>query len=296
MSDKQLIKLMDQLKESTGPSDSWVGNTRRVLLAQMPETKIDSFWLRTATRLMPVNLAVRPVAVFSLVIGLFVLSSFASVNASRNSLPGDVLYPVKLTAENLKYTLSFSNTSKAKVAMTRVENRIGELKKISNLDEPAAEKQIKISQATSEIKDNLKLMTDKLQSMDKTNKEGGVKITMAAQEINAKILLAKEEIKIAMDLTDTDLDLGMTEVNQELDKASAEVATVLKEIPVAGVNENNENGIVQGSATSTNTSTINVLNNNEVEAGTSSDEFIKQLIVETNNPEPEPEFKVGIMQ
>lgn len=303
MRDRKFTQLMAGLKDRVEPDQTWSTETKNFLLAQIPAAK-PAWGLNLVTHLIPVNLVLRPVAAFSLVLALVFISSFASVNASRNSLPGDVLYPVKLTAENLKYTLSFSDEGKARAAMSMVENRISELKKITLMDDSAQVKQAKIGQATNEITNNLKIVADKMQQLDNnqaSNEQEKAKVSMAVKEINDKLINIKQEMQVAMDASlDNEVDQQIEKLTSEIEKTSTEVMAVLKdELVISSVNNEGESAtstnIIIGNATSTNTTTVNTYNGTQ-EAGTSSDDFIKQLLEETNREVKEPEFKVGIIQ
>ncbi|HPI67385.1 MAG TPA: DUF5667 domain-containing protein [bacterium] len=299
MTERKFTQLMADLKNGIEPDKDWSNQTRDFLLSQIPETK-PAWGLNLITNLIPVNLVLRPVAAFSMVLALVFISSFASVNASRNSLPGDVFYPIKLTAENLKYTLSFSHESKARVAMSMVENRVNELKTIALKDEPIKTKQEKITQTTNEIANNLKIVVNKVQELDdKQDNETKIKVSMAVKEINEKLINVKDEMQntLASSL-DEELDKQIEKLTNEIEKTSLDVLAVLKDEPVVNLEEKDGGSVTTDKATSTNTTTvISVTEKDEKQNnGTSSDDFIKQLLEETNREIKEPEFKVGIIQ
>jgi len=299
MTDRKFIQLMTVLKNNTEPDKVWSEQTKNFLLAQIPERK--PVWsLNLITNLIPVNLVLRPVAAFSMVLALVFISSFASINASRNSLPGDVFYPIKLTAENLKYTLSFSQEGKARMAMSMLQNRVSELKTITLKDEPVQAKQEKIVQATSEITNNLRMVVDKVKELDKkqtTDEQEKIKVSMAVKEINDKLITVKDEMQVALEASlDEEVDKQIERLTSEIEKTSSEFLAVLNDKPVSDLKENTLPTEAEA-ATSTNTTTVTSLGDEEKQNnGTSSDDFIQQLLEETNREIKEPEFKVGITQ
>jgi len=246
------------------------------ILAESParEERIP-FWLKLSNSLVPVNFAFQPVATFCLIAGLFLVTSFASVNASRNSLPGDTLYPLKLTAENLRYNLSFSSEGRARVAMTMAENRVGELKLIA--EKPSLsneEKKVKIAKATAEIKSNLNLVADKLQAAAKSDVSSGDEVA-TAKEIDAKLTAVKGELEqVSTNASDDEIVKEVELAQMEAEKASAVALAVLdsemenqkdkdnkdiKELKIDDNTSTSETLIEQKTATSTNTSSTHIL-------------------------------------
>jgi len=75
----------------------------------------------------PGSLAFRVVAA----IVIIVLSSGGTVYASKDSLPGDTLYPVKRGVENARLALTFTAEGKAGVYLERVRERVDETLKVT---------------------------------------------------------------------------------------------------------------------------------------------------------------------
>lgn len=186
MANKELKKLFQTAKQECQPNNDWVNDTRALILSQVhneiPEQNVP-FLMKFAEHLVPANLAFKPVAVFSLILGLVLISSFGSINAAQNTLPGDTLYPIKITAENVKYNLSFTQEQKAKTAMGMVEKRVGELKVIVE-KEDNEEREYKVAQTTQKIKNSLNIVKDKVPII------GGE----AVKEIDEKLAVMKDEI------------------------------------------------------------------------------------------------------
>ncbi len=89
---------------------SWVANTPRAF--GLPRT-------------MPAGLAA--MLVIALLSGLLLTGM---VTASASALPGDVLYPIKLSAEHVQVALTFNPTTRAELLAEQVERRISEAKAV----------------------------------------------------------------------------------------------------------------------------------------------------------------------
>ena len=177
-----------------------------------------SFLMKFADHLVPANLAFKPVAVFSLIVGLLLVSSFGSVSAAKNTLPGDTLYPVKITAENIKYSLSFSHEAKAKVAMGMVETRVGELKVIV-ADEENGEREYKVVQTSKKIKDSLDKVKDKVAVInEETVEEIDKKLAMVGDEIN----------EVVQEIENGEVE-ELAQVVEQVEEASGVVMVALEE-------------------------------------------------------------------
>ena len=95
----QQIKMTDEQKQRS--EDFIMSRIKSDLFIEEKNTV--PIWLKLADAFVPANFRLQPVAVFSLVIGLFFVTSFASINASKNTLPGDPLYQIKITAVDSSY-------------------------------------------------------------------------------------------------------------------------------------------------------------------------------------------------
>ncbi len=185
----QQIKMTDEQKQRS--EDFIMSRIKSDLFIEEKNTV--PIWLKLADAFVPANFRLQPVAVFSLVIGLFFVTSFASINASKNTLPGDPLYQIKITAEQLKYSLSFSEVNRTKIAMSIVEKRVSELQKISQ-NKSNGEKEKKVAVAVFNVKSSLSKVKDKLNSIKQEEKEKQEVIAMV-KEIDQKLTVVKNEIE-----------------------------------------------------------------------------------------------------
>ncbi|MBU4360948.1 hypothetical protein KKA66_03835 [Patescibacteria group bacterium] len=315
MTIKEFKKQCDKMQEVCQPDETWLKESRSFIMSQvrqnleLPEQKVP-VWLKLADAFVPANFRLQPVAVFSLIIGLFCVTSFASINASKNTLPGHPLYQIKITAEQVKYGLSFSEIGRAKAAMSMVENRVGELKIIAQNENPedSGEKERKVATAVSSVKSSLNKVKDKLNSIKKEENEREEVIAMV-KEIDGKLAVVKNEIE----------QTSQTSQTSQASKELADVAEDVEEVSIVALAMLNQDGIVSGEqdiiieevvkenkgiitpqATSTSSSSeqnINKINKNNIINATSS-EIIKLenvLVIEEIEQNSE-EFGVGISE
>src|SRR5690349_10227649 len=76
----------------------------------------------------------RPVSIGASVFVLIFGSWVATVNASFDSVPGDVLYPVKLVTERMQLTFASSTQQRARLHTEFAGRRLQEVVEISNSD------------------------------------------------------------------------------------------------------------------------------------------------------------------
>lgn len=308
MTERKLKHLMNNISQQISFDKDWSLNLKKQILLNLETEKevekinYSLYWSRFISRLtnvfVPQQFAVKPIATFSLILGLFLISGFASVNASKNSLPGDTLYPLKLTAENLKYSLSFSSEGKAKNAMNRIEKRMSELK-IMAVDmsfNNNNDKKEKMAKTALEIKNNLKVVTTKIQAIGTEVNESEIK---TAQEIDAKLALAKNDLDAIGQTADSDLNTEIAALKEQLEKASAlTVATInnnenKQEDKKDESNNNLEPAVVESLP---DVSSENLVVEDEKNTSTKTlvdEEFIKDLIVEKEAPQEEFKVKMG---
>ncbi len=277
---KNLRTLSAEVKFDTSRKDK----VESLLLSRITETGGEKtpFFIRLADYFVPANFALQPAAVFSLVLGLFLIFSFASANASRNALPGDTLYPVKITAENIKYTLAFSQTNKVKYAMTILENRVAELESI--VKSGNGERQVRMAATTKKIKEGLNLVNNKIEDIGKT--EEPVKAIAAVKEIDIKLSELKNKVVEVSNVSENDSEIELAAVMEEVDKTNSLVKAAL--IDLENKIENiEEEGVVKGEevvgseeekiSTSTSSSTVQA-ENFETILNTTSQSILPEVI------------------
>ncbi len=189
-------KLVEQLKElrAIKPRAEWVASNRSLLLAQIKsqatvqEAK-PADYLKFAKMLMPtrfVQSIVKPMYIAGLAF-LFVVGSGAlTVSAARESLPGNVLYPVKLTSERVAVSLAGSPAAKAKASANNAAERVREIEKIISTNTDAATKNQMISVASDNLKKNMDSVVSNLDQA-KSEKGDSAETLAAAQNVGKTV-------------------------------------------------------------------------------------------------------------
>ncbi|MDO8885389.1 DUF5667 domain-containing protein [Candidatus Oleimmundimicrobium sp.] len=128
---KPLLSTFVALKNVPKPKSSaqFKQTARSRLLEQAKLMKRSSFFINFAkpkkfSSAMPVFLQV------AAAILIVVLLSGGTVMASASSLPGDLLYPVKIATEEVQLFLTFNKTAKAELHLKFAEKRLNEIKAI----------------------------------------------------------------------------------------------------------------------------------------------------------------------
>ena len=305
----QIIKNLKSLRKEIKLTAGQKSEVENFLMAKISpdliiakENKI-SIWEKLADRLIPANLAFKPVAVFSLILGLLLISAFSSANAAKDALPGDILYPVKITAENIKYNLAFSHEQKAKIAMEMVESGTDELKAIVQ-SKGDGEKKYKVAQVTRKIRESLDKVKDKIQIIAK--EPANSKTTETVKDINKKLEKVKEEIAKANKTAGNKADDKLTQVIKEVEKTSKVVITVLKDKDKSNSNQaenfesqKQEESLVKGATTSTSSTSEQTLSQTASNLTQTTSEAVLPVseLLGIKKPAEKPqEFKVGIIK
>ncbi|HCC22914.1 TPA: hypothetical protein DF272_01910 [Candidatus Falkowbacteria bacterium] len=233
---EKIFKQLEDLK-NVKPREDWVRANREVLLAQISSqgpVRESSFFgiLNFIRMLVPagfVNFLAKPFGVVTVAV-LFVLGSGAfTVNASKSSIPGDILYSVKLTSEKVQVGLTVSENKKTALHVDFAEERINEIEQIAASTIDVTEKREKISIAADNFKDSLNSVQE---SFDK------VKTTKAEKDvINRSIEVVKQVDQkveaIALRLTNNESLKSDAAVVKSIDSAKAEIAeTQVKAVEV----------------------------------------------------------------
>jgi len=203
-------KIIEQLKtlQSVKPRKEWVQLQRELLLSQIKsqttarkQSRILNTWF-LAKSFMPTSLlrfAAKPLGALT-VLAVFVFSTgLLGVNASKGSLPGDLLYSVKRTSEKMQIGLTVSKEKEAALHMQFAEERVSEIEQVTQGQATSDKKMKQISVSVDGLKDEMKKAQENLdQAKDQPRKAQEV-VAMArvldvkSEEINNRIEQKKSE-------------------------------------------------------------------------------------------------------
>lgn len=119
----------------------------------------------------PFNIFARQSFVYASMFALLIGTGATSF-AAENSLPGDILYPIKTNVnEEVVKTLAFSDTKKAKFTISRIDKRMSELEKMIVQEVDSPEKIDAVVMKLGEHKEDLQEFTDNIQITDQEELE-----------------------------------------------------------------------------------------------------------------------------
>lgn len=148
--------------------------------------------------------------IVSLIVVLIPGGGFTTVKAALSSLPGDFLYPVKITTEKIQVALVSDEDEKTQLRVGFAERRLQEAEEIINKEENG-ERGLKITLAVKKFKEEIESITDGLENLeDESQKVIEDKIAL----LNNKA----EEIAQVIDANDT--SATSTEVVVDVDDVS----------------------------------------------------------------------------
>lgn len=182
MQDEKLIEQLHYLKRIK-PDDYWKRESREILLSQISNLSalnLDEKTLAKNSYLINLknfflenkifNWATQPVAVFVLIVLFLIGGGAISINASKNSLPGDSFYIAKIINEKARLTLTFNDEDKAKLGLEFASNRAKEITKLLADSAPSEENKNKVEQLTNNFKEEIKVVRNKIQNIKITRK------------------------------------------------------------------------------------------------------------------------------
>lgn len=218
---KNQIKSLRGLKGVGAPRSEWLKDNREILLMQIKNTlapakaeasifQFAQVWnfLNVFMPRAAVSYVMKPVMVMVLAIGLVMGGWVTTVSASYNSLPGDVMYSVKLATENVQTTLA-SKPQETKLRAEFANRRAQEVKKIVKSNLPKKEKKIKVEEAVTHLKKELEQVKGNLDAMKNSAPQPSTVSANQAVEV-AKVVEQKTiEIQKSLEQTKEDLKVDV---------------------------------------------------------------------------------------
>ena len=144
------IRLLKDIK----PNPDWLKSQRSNLLLEISESgkQTRSVW-KMPVFVLP-NFALKPVIVSLVLLCLIFGGGLLTIRAANNSLPGDLLYPVKITLEDVQFKLS-SREAKSGLQAKFVKSRIEELNQIIRETKDLAKKKARVVKAVDNLQEQV---------------------------------------------------------------------------------------------------------------------------------------------
>jgi hypothetical protein len=223
MTKKELLKQLHNLNREIKPDAAWKASNRDILVsqinAQTSGTQIDHKVLWHGLLLQKfVIAAYRPVGAMILIIGIVLGGYTMTVGATKNSLPGDFLYPIKLTGERMQVNIAGSDEKKANLEITFAERRLAELQKVSDKGSSDLFQKENLQVSLLKYQESINNVKNSLSKLEKTDSKTAVKV---AKLIDEK---TKGYVDILTQQNDSNPDLGKTAGAKDALNASQSMA------------------------------------------------------------------------
>ena len=163
--------------------------------------------------------AARSFVVSILVITIGLSASIATVNASRDSLPGDTLYSVKKFTELAHYTITLDDKGKTKLQLEFASRRADELKKVVNNDEAPDKKRARTMMALAELKAQIAAINHTATTLNEKQELDAVELALAITTNNNS--LEKSVAEVSDKINDNNSN------NEELNQNLSEIVTTM---------------------------------------------------------------------
>lgn len=189
MDNREFLNKLNNFKElriGGKPRQDWKSSNKEILMSQIRSQSSNevmgavaySFdWLKVHFRMS--ELFVRPIGVLAIIAMLVLGSSVMTVRASKDSMPGDTLYNVKLATEKAHVGITFNQDKKARLEISFAERRVQELSQV--IKEKNNEK---TELAIRGLEKNLKGVQSRVEKMSLS--EESEKAVEVAKEVNTK--------------------------------------------------------------------------------------------------------------
>lgn len=241
-------KLVRQLKtlQSIKPAKQWSESTREILLSQIkaqeaPRVHAAAFsgtWAyvsggaSVAFHTIVSALFAHP-TVLAAALTVFVAGSTSAVYVAEKSVPGEPLYAIKHTKEQINLALVTDPDARAQLELDFVDNRLSELQEVNGRTTPAEEKNAAVAGLADTMARDLASVSRKLDSI----KKGGEphKVTKLANAITSSTDRYGKALAAATpSLTDTAVSKAIDTIDDAHNKA---LGVIIEKKDSAGISD-----------------------------------------------------------
>ena len=241
MTNNDLIKQLKKLKSLEGvgrPDQQWASLNKETLLSQIRPNKDNEvsrpnlfYFFQYGKDLLKFNVFKPALSAALMVLVFFAYS--ATVMVANASLPGDMLYPIKTTGEQVQLALTFSDEKKINLQMDFVSHRADEMQQLARSDQSPRDKAQKISQTAKRISQDVKEVKNKLNEMAYNSNSSANSAIQVAKAVDDKTLKVEKDIVDVHNLLSSDVkkevatDVKDAIVNTE-DAGTKALATIVQ--------------------------------------------------------------------
>jgi hypothetical protein len=209
MTKKEILKQLHNLNQDIKPDAEWKASNREILLSQIKAQTLTSqtehkilwhvFW---AKKFMLA--AYKPLGAMILIFGVILGGYTMTVGAAKNSLPGDFLYPIKLTTERMQVNLAGNDEKKTNLEIVFAERRLEEMQKVADKSGNDSTKKENLQVSLQKYQESINNVKSGLSKLEKTDSKTALKV---AKLIDEK---TKGYVDILKQQNDTNSDLSQT--------------------------------------------------------------------------------------
>ncbi len=215
MTEQELLSQLNKL-QNIKPDNQWKNDNREILFNQITggQEEIKVGWFKVLENMLPQQLIrqlSQPVWAVVLIMAIVFGGGIASLNASRDTKPGDSLYIAKVISEKAQLAITFNEKEKAKLGIEFAGNRAKEITQVlAEADNVIKEKEAKVEKLTRDFKKEIKQVKSRL--------------------VKINIMQKSQDIEGAKDITDdelsttTDEAIGVFSANLEKSDQRMEIS------------------------------------------------------------------------
>ncbi|MFA6254857.1 MAG: DUF5667 domain-containing protein [Patescibacteria group bacterium] len=262
-----IIQEIKGLKKEIQPRSEWLTLSRDILLQQInSKNQYQSVgvglkgYFTVLAQTLSQRLVFEPAFIMLLVLGVF-LGSSLTINAAFYSLPGETLYPLKLTLEKTHMALVTGDENKVELKIEFAQKRVAELDKIiAQVNVDPQQKKKNIEAVVKEFKNNVVAVNDHLNKIKEadqniaTTEDKETTLRMALTVSSKTEEMAKSVDKTVEGLSDAE-KLGVEQMVAEAVQSAQETSLSAQQL-VAEANQateeqepNQDNGVIDGAET-----------------------------------------------
>lgn len=230
MTEKELLKKLNTYKDIQADS-TWKKENREVLFNQIinsssvPETGFSFAKIYNSFKIysdifyngIVKNLG-QPVILTSMIVLTVLSGGIMSINASRNTTPGDSLYIAKKISEKTQFALTFGDKRKAQLNVSFAENRAKEIAQVMSDEKTEEEKKEIVERLTGDFKQEISNVKIRIE-----------KIAQKAEEKVGEEKVLEEHLFSA--------NLGKKDEGLSMSEETSDEATIIEESPIETLDE-----------------------------------------------------------
>lgn len=233
-----------QSHDQLNPDHVWVSSTREQLRMQMrsPEQSKKASWfdyVAVVQLLAPqaVFRGARTVAMFVLVVAVALGGWGVSVSAAQKSLPGDLLYVVKLAHEKQQVRRAETDKDRVEILLKQASTRVDELEQLQDKQDAKELSPEKKKKHTETVLASLKEKIETTnETLEKARQEKDGETIAVAKVVEEETERLGEQLRESIDaVAATESDVAAEPEGDETDEAVEDVAELVEEANVKAV-------------------------------------------------------------